>query len=119
MAAPAVVTSYELPDEPTLRKRSPRQRVRFGRMVLIAVALSFLAAFVLLPLLIVFSQALAKGVTAYLAAIADPMAWAAIKLTLLEPNNAEFRRFADRLLEIYRAACRGQCPECRALAPCA
>jgi hypothetical protein len=32
----------------------------------------------------------------------------AIKLTLLEPNNAEFRRFTDRLLEIYRAACRAQ-----------
>lgn len=32
----------------------------------------------------------------------------AIKLTLLEPTNAEYRRFADRLLEIYRAACRTQ-----------
>jgi hypothetical protein len=32
----------------------------------------------------------------------------AIKLTLLEPTNAEFRRFADRLLEIYREACRVQ-----------
>lgn len=32
----------------------------------------------------------------------------AIKLTLLEPNNTRFRRFADRLLEIYRAACRVQ-----------
>lgn len=32
----------------------------------------------------------------------------AIKLTLLEPANAEYRRFADRLLEIYRAACRTQ-----------
>lgn len=32
----------------------------------------------------------------------------AIKLTLLEPNNAEFRRFADRLLEIYRTACHAQ-----------
>jgi hypothetical protein len=29
----------------------------------------------------------------------------AIKLTLLEPANAEYRRFADRLLEIYREAC--------------
>src|SRR5208283_692506 len=28
-----------------------------------------------------------------------------IKLTLLEPTNAEYRRFTDRLLEIYRAAC--------------
>lgn len=32
----------------------------------------------------------------------------AIKLTLLEPSNAEFRRFTDRLLEIYRRACRVQ-----------
>jgi len=32
----------------------------------------------------------------------------AIKLTLEAPNNAEYRRFADRLLEIYRAACRVQ-----------
>lgn len=32
----------------------------------------------------------------------------AIKLTLLAPANAEYRRFADRLLEIYRAACRVQ-----------
>jgi len=30
----------------------------------------------------------------------------AIKLTLLEPDNAEYRRVADRLLEIYYAACR-------------
>ena len=30
----------------------------------------------------------------------------AIKLTLLEPENEEYRRFADRLLEIYRNACR-------------
>ena len=32
----------------------------------------------------------------------------AIKLTLLEPANAEYRRFTDRLLEIYRSACRVQ-----------
>ncbi len=33
----------------------------------------------------------------------------AIKLTLLEPDNAEYRQLTDRLLEIYRAACRVQC----------
>ena len=33
----------------------------------------------------------------------------AIQFTLLEPANAESRRFADRLLEIYRSACRAQC----------
>jgi transposase len=32
----------------------------------------------------------------------------AIKLTLQEPTNADFRWFADRLLEIYRDACRAQ-----------
>ncbi len=32
----------------------------------------------------------------------------AIKLTLMEPANAEYRHFTDRLLAIYRAACRVQ-----------
>jgi transposase len=32
----------------------------------------------------------------------------AIKLTLLEPNNQAYRQFTDRLLEIYRTACRVQ-----------
>ena len=32
----------------------------------------------------------------------------AIKLTLQEPDNLEYRAFTDRLLEIYRAACRVQ-----------
>ncbi|MGA2253940.1 MAG: transposase [Thermoguttaceae bacterium] len=32
----------------------------------------------------------------------------AIKLTLMEQSNAEYRQFTDRLLEIYREACRVQ-----------
>jgi transposase len=32
----------------------------------------------------------------------------AIKLTLQEPNDPEYRQFTDRLLEIYRKACRVQ-----------
>jgi transposase len=32
----------------------------------------------------------------------------AIKLTLLEPHDVEYRRLADRLLEIYHTACRVQ-----------
>lgn len=32
----------------------------------------------------------------------------AIKLTLLEPDNQDYREFADRLLEVYRTACRVQ-----------
>jgi sulfate transport system permease protein len=53
-----------------------------GQLLLIAVALLFLGLFLLLPLLAVFVQALAKGVSAYVAAISDPLAWAAVKLTL-------------------------------------
>jgi transposase len=33
----------------------------------------------------------------------------AIKLTLEDPDNQEYRDFTDRLLEIYREACRVQC----------
>jgi sulfate/thiosulfate transport system permease protein len=54
--------------------------LRFG---LIAVSLLFLAVFVVAPLVLVFAQALASGVGAYLAAIGDPTALAAIRLTLL------------------------------------
>jgi len=64
----------------------PRRLTRPGqpaRVLLIGTALVFLGLFLLLPLLAVFTQALAKGVSAYLTAIADPMAWAAIKLTLI------------------------------------
>ncbi len=69
-------TSYS-----TASRKRPR-RLYLGRIILIAVTLAFLAAFLLLPLLAVFTQALAKGVGAYLAAISDPLAWSAIKLTL-------------------------------------
>src|SRR5271169_2183529 len=54
-----------------------------SRLLLIAAALLFLGVFLVLPLLTVFAQALSKGIAAYVAAISDPMAWSAIKLTLL------------------------------------
>jgi sulfate/thiosulfate transport system permease protein len=54
-----------------------------ARRLLILIALAFLALFLGMPLLAVFAQALAKGVTAYYAAISEPMAFAAMKLTLL------------------------------------
>ena len=54
-----------------------------ARRLLILIALAFLALFLGMPLLAVFAQALAKGVTAYFAAIGEPMAFAAMKLTLL------------------------------------
>ncbi|HWR54589.1 MAG TPA: sulfate ABC transporter permease subunit CysW [Bryobacteraceae bacterium] len=53
------------------------------RWTLIAVALLFLALFVVAPLMVVFTQALAKGWSAYFAAIMEPDALASIRLTLL------------------------------------
>ena len=56
---------------------------RAVRWTLIAVALAFLAFTLVLPLLLVFHEALSKGVAAYLAAIREPDALSAAKLTLL------------------------------------
>jgi sulfate transport system permease protein len=53
------------------------------RLVIIAAALIFLTVFVVLPLAMVFAQAFSKGIGAYLAALSDPEAFAAIRLTLL------------------------------------
>jgi sulfate/thiosulfate transport system permease protein len=54
-----------------------------GRRLLITAALIFLGVFLVMPLLVVFVQALSKGLQIYGAAITEPMAWAAVKLTLL------------------------------------
>jgi sulfate transport system permease protein len=53
------------------------------RGALLAVAIVFLAIFLVLPLVAVFAQALEKGFGAYLIALREPDAWAAIRLTLL------------------------------------
>ena len=53
------------------------------RHTLIGVALVFLLFFLVLPLAAVFTEALRKGFGAYLAALQEPDAWSAIKLTLI------------------------------------
>jgi sulfate transport system permease protein len=53
------------------------------RALLIGIAIAFLALFLFVPLAAVFAEALKKGVDTYLAAITEPDAWSAIKLTLL------------------------------------
>jgi len=74
MHAGAAAADNEIPTAQTTRSR-PRSRRRLGRLFLIALALAFLAIFLVLPLLTVFTQALAKGASAYLTAISDPMTW--------------------------------------------
>jgi sulfate transport system permease protein len=58
------------------------------RALLIGVALVFLSLFLLLPLVAVFTQALAKGFGVYFQTFRDPNAWSAIKLTLISAGIA-------------------------------
>jgi len=53
------------------------------RRLLIAIALAFLTVFLFVPLVAVFVEALKKGLDVYLAAISEPDAVSAIKLTLI------------------------------------
>jgi sulfate transport system permease protein len=53
------------------------------RRTLIGVALVFMFLFLVLPLAAVFTEAMRKGLDAYLDALKDPDAWSAIRLTLL------------------------------------
>jgi sulfate transport system permease protein len=53
------------------------------RVLVLTVALGFFAVFLLLPLVVVFAEALRKGVETYWAALVDPDAQSAIRLTLL------------------------------------
>jgi sulfate transport system permease protein len=56
---------------------------RWIRWTLTGIALAFLALTLLLPLVLVFHQAFAKGLSAYLDAIREPDALSAARLTLL------------------------------------
>ena len=65
-----------------LVKADVRTEPRLVRGILITLTVLFLTVFVVLPLVIVFAQALSHGIAAYLAALADPEGLAAIRLTL-------------------------------------
>ena len=53
------------------------------KALVLGLGLGFFALFLLLPLVVVFAEALRKGLAAYLAALADPDALSAIRLTLI------------------------------------
>jgi sulfate/thiosulfate transport system permease protein len=53
------------------------------RLLLISITLGFLALFLFIPVIAVFAEALENGIGAYFAAITDPEALAAIRLTLM------------------------------------
>ena len=60
-----------------------RTEPRVVRILIIAIALIFLTVFVALPLAVVFAQAFSKGLDTYFAALGEPEALSAIRLTLL------------------------------------
>ena len=66
-----------------LHNRSAVTETPAMRWFLTAVALLFMALFIVLPLVVIFAQAFSKGTGAYWAALVDPDAQSAIRLTLL------------------------------------
>ncbi len=83
-AAGALVSAARAPSTPGRGGAEVRVSEPFWlRGLLIGVALTFLALFLLVPLLLVFSEALDNGVRAYFAALVSPDALHAIYLTVL------------------------------------
>lgn len=64
-------------------QRSATRDPRWVKWTLITLGVSYFALFLLLPLITVFAEALRKGWDVYVAAVVEPDALAAIKLTLL------------------------------------
>lgn len=87
----AISTAIALPCEDAplvpVTRRSPvasaTSEPRWVQLLLVLAALGFLLAFLLLPLVLVFVEALRGGMHALWAAISDPDALSAIRLTLL------------------------------------
>jgi len=77
-----------------------------ARALLITAALGFLGVLLVAPVVTVFASAFSKGVGPYLAALSDPEALSAIRLTLLTagivvPLNLVFGVVAARLIASY------------------
>jgi sulfate transport system permease protein len=90
--------------------RQPQRALTEGpwvRALLISVALAFIGLFLLLPLIVVFTEALRNGVLPYLAAIREPDAVSALLLSLkivaiVVPINVTFGIFAAWAIAKFR-----------------
>jgi len=71
------------PDQPAYQHTRPTTERPWVKWTLIAIALIYMLLIIALPLLIVFVEALKKGVDTYLASFDDRQSLAAIRLTLL------------------------------------
>lgn len=77
----STVVAKDTPDRITIRQATAEPL--WLKVLLTTLALAFLTLFLLLPLVIVFGEAFAKGWEVYIASITEPAAAHAIKLTLL------------------------------------
>ena len=84
MAATATLRTAAAPESRAAVSSEPA----LVRWLLIGTALAFLGLFLVVPLAAVFAQAFEKGIGAYLAAVREPDALAAIRLTLLAAGIA-------------------------------
>jgi len=85
----------------------PLSEGRAARFALLAAALGFVGLFLILPLIVVFTEAMRLGLAAYAQAILQPETVAAIRLTLLTslivvPLNAIFGIAAAWMLAKFR-----------------
>lgn len=76
------MTTITFPSLSPAAQQHATQEPRWVRWTLISIALLFLTLFLFIPLISVFYEAFKKGVEVYVAAITDPDALSAIKLTL-------------------------------------
>ncbi|SDT20886.1 sulfate transport system permease protein [Paenibacillaceae bacterium GAS479] len=81
--AGGIATSRPAHGAPTTERGRPTSESPAVKWLLITIAVIFLAAVVLLPLITVFVEGLKRGWNVYISAMTDPDAVSALKLTLL------------------------------------
>jgi sulfate transport system permease protein len=77
------MSDFAFPTARRARVLLPTTEKRSTKAILIAISLGFLGMFLVFPVLVVFVEALHAGLGAYFAALVEPDARAAIRLTLL------------------------------------
>jgi sulfate transport system permease protein len=76
------------PPEPAHQHTRPTTEPRWVKWTLIGIGIAFMVVVIVLPLLIVFTEALKKGLSVYFTSFADRNAQASIRLTLLVASIA-------------------------------
>ena len=91
-------------EPPRRQPRRARTEPAAVRWIIVALAILFLAVFLIAPLIAVFHQALARGLGTYFNALANPDALAAIRLTLLVAAISVFLNLVFGLVAAWAIA---------------